>query len=520
MLSLAGGIRTRRVSNRVSYVARYPGRVAAGLGAAGVLYRVVLVLTGLPQTNSDEATMGLMARHILAGVRAPVFFYGQHYMGALEAYLAVPVFAVVDSSTVALRVSAIVMYAAFLAAMYHLVRELFSPWFAVAITGLLALGSDRVVKDELIAGGGYPEINLLAAALLLLAVHLARTPRGPWWYAAFGLGAGLALWSDYLVAPYLAGAVAVLLLGRKRGLWAAAVGLLAGLAPVIAHDLTTAPRDRSLRVLFDLSRAGQDQLAGTSPADHLHGGVLVGVPMATGLCRPSVCDAPTLAWGAILVALLVVAAVLAVRQWRGDPVVHCGRLVLALAGLATVVLYARSPAAVLTPIESARYLSCLLISVPVALWPLWTVAARRTPVAVPAAALLLAVAATSTLATVLVPAQPRDRTTRPLVEALDRAGIRAFYSDYWTCGRVVFATRERLTCAVLGDDLRAGFDRYRPYRDAVAAAPDAAYALPIGSTVDRAFAAHLAAAGIPARTEDAAGYRIYRPATPAGVPLP
>ena len=37
----------------------------------------------------------------------------------------------------------------------------------------------------------------------------------------------------------------------------------------------------------------------------------------------------------------------------------------------TVLAYARSPAAGLTPAESARYLTVLQISLPAALWPLW-----------------------------------------------------------------------------------------------------------------------------------------------------
>jgi hypothetical protein len=34
--------------------------------------------------NSDEAIVGLMARHMLQGER-PLFFYGQAYLGSLDA---------------------------------------------------------------------------------------------------------------------------------------------------------------------------------------------------------------------------------------------------------------------------------------------------------------------------------------------------------------------------------------------------------------------------------------------------
>ena len=60
---------------------------------AGVAYRLGLLFSDTPQTNSDEATMGLAALHIAQGRDFPVWFYGQRYMGTLEAYLAAPVFA-------------------------------------------------------------------------------------------------------------------------------------------------------------------------------------------------------------------------------------------------------------------------------------------------------------------------------------------------------------------------------------------------------------------------------------------
>ena len=46
------------------------------------------------ELNSDEVLPGLMARHILLEGERPVFFYGQHYFGALEAYAIAALFAV------------------------------------------------------------------------------------------------------------------------------------------------------------------------------------------------------------------------------------------------------------------------------------------------------------------------------------------------------------------------------------------------------------------------------------------
>src|SRR6185312_1031761 len=62
-----------------------PGRVALLLLALAAIYRLVLLARGWPALDSDEAVIGLMARHILHGER-PTFFWGQNYMGPFEAY--------------------------------------------------------------------------------------------------------------------------------------------------------------------------------------------------------------------------------------------------------------------------------------------------------------------------------------------------------------------------------------------------------------------------------------------------
>jgi hypothetical protein len=103
-----------------------------------------------------------------------------------------------------------------------------------------------------------------------------------------------------------------------------------------------------------------------------------------------------------------------------------------------------------------------------------------------------------------------------LIGALDRAGATRVYGEYWTCDRIVFATRERIRCAVLAEDLTPGFDRYPPYRTAVDAADRPAYVLPAGSPIDRTFVQHLAATGTTLTPIEAGGYHIYLP--PARLP--
>src|SRR4030067_2555737 len=49
-------------------------------------YKAFLLVSDVVPFNSDEAIVALMAKHILEGDR-PIFFYGQAYMGSLDAWL-------------------------------------------------------------------------------------------------------------------------------------------------------------------------------------------------------------------------------------------------------------------------------------------------------------------------------------------------------------------------------------------------------------------------------------------------
>ncbi|MGN9808819.1 hypothetical protein ACTMSW_05595 [Micromonospora sp. BQ11] len=473
---------------------------------AGVAYRLGLLLADTPRTNSDEATMGLAALHIAQGQDFPVWFYGQRYMGTLEAYLAAPVFALAGPSTLGLRLPTLALYAIFLVLAWRLtIRLTADRWFGLLVVVVLALGSDRVVKNQLIAGGGYPEMNAAGMALAVLAYDLAtgrpdhRLPR----WAGWGLLAGLLLWVDPLVLPYVAAAGAVLVAYRwreVRGRAGALLGLgaLVGAAPLLVDSLAAGrnPLDAVL------AAAGSGQSAGW--VDRLHGALVLGPPLGMGFCSPGRCAGWQLWWALALPVLLLVAGLTAWRALRTSaartpsaPAVRAA-LSLALVGaaVATLAVYLSSSAAGRTPIESARYLSCLLISVPVLLWPLWNAARRRPaepgrPAAarLVAAGVLAAVLGTAAVATAgAIATAPAARAEQArhdvLVETLRQLGVAHVHAGYWTCNRLTFASGEDVVCAVVDDDLRPGHDRYRPYRERVDSAPDAVWVARTGSPLD------------------------------------
>ena len=67
------------------------------------------------------------------------------------------------------------------------------------------------------------------------------------------------------------------------------------------------------------------------------------------------------------------------------------------------------------------------------------------------------------------------------IRDLERLGVRHMRTDYWTCDKVAFLTRERITCDVVSVALKDGFNRYPPYVAQVAADPQAAWVFPASS---------------------------------------
>src|SRR5262245_9023309 len=90
-------------------LSRWLDLAAIVLIVGGIALRLTLAALGWPATDSDESTFGLMALHINERGARPIFFYGQSYMGALEAYLAAGAFRLFGPSLFALRLSTIAL---------------------------------------------------------------------------------------------------------------------------------------------------------------------------------------------------------------------------------------------------------------------------------------------------------------------------------------------------------------------------------------------------------------------------
>ncbi|MGW0503963.1 ArnT family glycosyltransferase [Micromonospora sp. NPDC003241] len=515
-----------------------PALVALLLGLAGVGYRLYLVLHTVPVSNSDEATFGLAALHIAEGREHPVFLYGQRYMGMLQSYLAAPLLAVGGPSWPLLRLPVLALYAVFLWLIHRLTRRIGSPWFATLVVGLLALGSERVIRDQVTTVGGRPEVKVAVLAMLLLVAGLAQGTVRHRRLAVglFGLLAGVAVWSDWLIVPYLAVAGLALVWAVRRELLGGAgllllVGFAVGIAPMIRDNLVAPPGQDSLSVLRTISGA-----TGAPPpwTQRLDGGLLEGVSLAGGLCPLTGCTRWQEWFGLLYPVLLVVAAVLAGRAYRRGagradrvgPVLH-----LALLGGAalTLLAYVRSSLAASDPLGNARYLSVLQLSLPAVLWPLWsaavagvrgTVGALGRLAGAFAAAVLAALAATSLVVTVLFatagadPGRREERYARQLAATVHAAGLHEVYGEYWTCNRLIFNTAEKVVCGVLDGDLHPGQNRYPAYWWRLARATRPGYVLAAGAPADRRLRELLGAGADGSLLAEIGGFRVYHPPEP------
>ena len=175
--------------------------VAAGLKTA------LLVADCFP-FNADEAIVALMARHILINGDRPVFFYGQAYMGSLDAFLVALGFALFGFHVWVIRAIQTVLYLLVILSTLKLTSLIFSPsngkWYTAA---LLAVPTVNVTLYTTVSLGGYGEALLIGNLILYWGLSLLRLLeeerfpplRG---FGFLGFWIGLGFWVNGLTGIY------------------------------------------------------------------------------------------------------------------------------------------------------------------------------------------------------------------------------------------------------------------------------------------------------------------------------
>lgn len=181
-------------------------------------WKLFLVIADKVPFNADEAVVGLMARHILQG-NWSIFFYGQSYMGSLDATLVAVGFAIFGQSVWVIRLVQSLLFAGVLATTYWLGLEAFqSPKVGLVAAGLLAIPTVNVTLYTTASLGGYGEALLVGNLLLVLALKLGGRAQ-PVLAFLWGVFAGLGLWANGLTLVYSFPALVFLIykVGRSIG---------------------------------------------------------------------------------------------------------------------------------------------------------------------------------------------------------------------------------------------------------------------------------------------------------------
>jgi len=189
---------------------------------------------------ADEGVVGLIAQHIVEGRSLPVFFYGQDYLGALEAYCAAALFAIFGAGLETLRVVPYLFSLALLALVYRFAYRAYSVEAARWATALTAVAPMYFLQWNLKARGGFVEhVVLLFVVMILFWRFYLEHDRRAGTALALGMATGLALWVNQLAVSYVIVFAMLLVFAThdRRGLGAAIVGLVLGSSLLIGYNV-------------------------------------------------------------------------------------------------------------------------------------------------------------------------------------------------------------------------------------------------------------------------------------------
>jgi len=163
--------------------------IAAVWGLTAVVVRLPLVFRIEGALDHDQSVVGLMALDIAAGRRFPLFFDGQRYMGAVEAYVAAAFVRAFGHAPEVVALAPLLAFGAFAAGQY----AVWSRWrgrptghLAAALT---VIGSPMLGLWGLVPRGGYVEFLAWALPTLWAYREVARPGRAvasPLHQAAWG----------------------------------------------------------------------------------------------------------------------------------------------------------------------------------------------------------------------------------------------------------------------------------------------------------------------------------------------
>ncbi|MBI5199894.1 MAG: glycosyltransferase family 39 protein, partial [Nitrospirae bacterium] len=170
----------------------------------GVALRVIYLIT--QDLDSDQAIMGLMARHILDG-EFPIFYWGERYAGPVESYFASIIFYIFGSSPLTLILSPFIFSLIFIFLVYRLGKEMFNEKVGLMAMLLVSASPPFLIWYSVSPSGNYIQ-NLVFGTLLLLMTFrfvniVSDEKTAKRYYIVIGFVGGLAWWVNFQIAYFL-----------------------------------------------------------------------------------------------------------------------------------------------------------------------------------------------------------------------------------------------------------------------------------------------------------------------------
>lgn len=559
---------TQPTKLQVSQPGTEPGAPASvwmiGIAVLSMLaLKIALLVADRVPFNADEAIVALMARHILGGAR-PVFFYGQAYMGSLDALLVAGGFALFGEQVWVIRLVQALLYAATLLTTARLGRAIFGkPWAGALAALLLAIPTVNVTLYTTASLGGYGEALVIGNLILLTSLAIRQRIEAGRKIAGlcmvWGFLAGLGLWVFGLTLIYSlpSGIYLLVSLWRTRqageyqaGSRGSGVGqrLIDSILPAaLGGVLGAAPWlwfawQQGVAAL--LGELGGGAIAGVeglpwlqATAQHVLSLFLLGFTVIFGLRPPWNTD--WLAWPVLPLALAFWMAVVGytAAQARQQDERQTERWLLLGVCLTLIAAF------IITPFgadPSGRYF--VPLAIPLALFGgafLEELARRRRWLAGGLLAIVLAFNLWGTIQCALryppglttqfhAPTQIDHTYDAALIAFLQKTGSTTGYTNYWVAYPLAFISQEQLIFSPrlpYHTDLRytTRDDRYPTYTARVEAAAQTAYITTHNPTLDHVLRQGFSELGVTWQEEKIGDYQVYyalsRPVHPAELGL-
>jgi hypothetical protein len=416
-----------------------------------LLRSAVFILRGYIDFNSDQAIVGLMAKHLSEFRHFPLFFYGQNYMLGVQSWLIAPLFWLARPSIAVLKAPLVLLN---IGAAVLLMRGLSERLGLRPAIGFVA-ALPFILPTPVVAGSFLQTLGASGVEPLLYVLFLWMLRRQP-----FAFGALLAL--GYLHREFTLYAIPALLAIHvaDRSVWTAAAArwaawMAAGFALVwvILDDLRLHLEGLSLFLQAKMF-AQWPCLTTIGPLERIRYLIVNCLPVLFGGTRMPLDQfgmRSTAVTGSVAVGSLAIAATLFMlgrlawlsrRKQAGVPIVFA--VYLLLVGCSALVGYALTCS---YPFPVIRYFN-LAILVPIGSFAAF--AARETSVSLKRAVTLIFVlwSAVNLLDTVRT---IRDAYIHPqpdphgeLTQFLLSHEIRYARADYWDAYVVDFLSRERV----------------------------------------------------------------------------